>query len=69
MSSSNEFGQQLVNKHQFSSSLDHSLELKIWCIGIVNFPKAIQNLFFSTYEKEYRDDISQGDPMQLEHYS
>lgn len=44
MPTSNQLGKQLVNEHQFSSCLDHRLQLEVWCLRAVCFTEVFQDL-------------------------
>lgn len=46
-----QFGQQLVNQHQFPCSLDHGLQLEVQRIWTVALFKAFQNLLLSSYKE------------------
>lgn len=48
MSTGQQLWEQLINEHQFTSCLDHGLQLEVYSIEAVALPEAFQDLLLST---------------------
>lgn len=52
VSPSQQFGEQLINKHKFTGCLDHSLQLEVQCIWTVALLKTFKNFLLCSWKKE-----------------